>query len=625
MRNSNAAVMTKCVGVRMLLGCTLLLWTACYRTALLPRCSIEVSPATLDFGPVAVGGLATMSITVADRGRDACNISSVGLDPSSDASFSLGPQASASLVVNPGESATVAVNFSPTSASVPLQRGGTLVLQTSDPLHPRVEVPLTGTIRTNCTIMVTPLAVDFGQVPIDSNQTSGVLVANTGSGPCEIAGIAIAPGSDPQFALGSGQVSSFTLAPGDQQSIVLAFNATDPAAPHHRTGNLVFESTDAKQATVTIPLSADIDIGCVLSITPASLDFGNVILNTSASRAVTLVNQGTEACQVSGVGFGPSTDTSFTFDPGQALVFTIAPGANRSISVNFGAFDSAPPHVRTGTLVLQTGNPRAPYASIPLTATVSTACTEASQWIYTVDADGTFSRFDPATLTFTDIAVLNCPGSDFSSPFSMAVDQNAVAWVVYEDGNLYKVDTGTGQCEATSFQVDPNSPFAGGFGMGFVFDPSTNIDTLYIAGGDGARDEPSELATVSFPSLAVTPIGLITAGNAELTGTGDGSLWAFIPNSLSFIIDPLTHDNETVLVRLDPSSGKTLEIHSYPQLSSTGFDYFAVKFWGGSFWIFFDGALYEVSRDTPDTLRTAMPNTGHDVVGAGVSTCAPIF
>jgi hypothetical protein len=472
--------------------------------------------------------------------------------------------------------------------------------------------------------MVTPLAVDFGQVPIDSNQTSGVLAANAGSGPCEIAGIAIAPGSDPQFALGPGQASGFTLAPGEQQSIVLAFNATDSGAPHHRTGKLVFDSTDAKQATVTVPLSADIDVGCVLSLTPASLDFGNVILNTSASRAVTLVNQGTETCQVSGVGFGQSTDPGFTLDPGQSLVFTIAPGANRSISVNFGAFDSAPPHVRTGTLVLQTGNPRAPNASIPLTATVATACTEASQWIYTVDSDGTFSRFDPTTLTFTDIAMLNCPSSPNQAPFSMAVDQNAVAWVVYADqrnnrndpASLFKVDTGTGQCQATSFQVDPNGPFALGFGMGFVFNPATNVDALYIAGGDGVSDSYSELATVSFPSLAVTPIGMITAGNAELTGTGDGSLWGFVP-------DRYAPDNESELVRLDPASGTTLETYSYSTLS--GGSSWAVKFWGGSFWIFLDGALYEVPRATPQIILTRIADTGHKIVGAGVSTCAPLF
>ena len=617
MRNSKAAATAKSLGGRMVLGLILLLWSACGRTPLLPMCSVDVTPATLDFGQVAPGALVTMTVSISDRGNDACQISSGTLDPSSDPSFSLGPPMSAALVLSPGEHTTVAVSFSPASAAVPLQRMGTLVLQTSDPFQPRVEVPLSGAIHTNCTIAVSPLAVDFGQVPIGSSAAGSVLVTDTGSGPCDIADVAIGQGSDPQFALGPGQVSSFTLSPGDEQSIALVFNATDATAPHHRTGHLVFASTDATQATVSIPLSADIDIGCVLSIAPASLDFGNVILNTTTSRAVTLVNQGTDACQVSGVGFGPGTDPGFTLDSGQALAFTVAPGANQAIFVSFGAFDSAPPHVRTGTLVLQTGDAHAPNATIPLTATISTACTEASQWIYTVDGTtGMFSRFDPATLTFTDIAVLDC--RSYSHPFSMAVDQNAVAWVVYSDSEFFKVDTGTGQCQATSFKVDPHGPFGSGFGMGFVFDPSTNADTLYIAGGYNTTNTQSELATVSFPSLAVTPIGMITAGNAELTGTGDGSLWGFIPNLL-------TPDDQTVLVRLDPSSGATLESHSYPSLNSTSYRSFAVKFWGGSFWIFLDSSVYQVPRDTPQTIATVIADTGRNIVGAGVSTCAPIF
>jgi hypothetical protein len=595
----------------------LLLWLACGRTDLLPpACAIDVRPAALDFGEIAPGASATVSITVA-ASTAVCTISKVGLGPGSDPWFALAPGTPASLVVQPGEHATVAVTFSPAGVSVPLQRVGTLVLQTDDPIRERVEVPIAGRVRSDCTLSVSPLAVDFGRVPIDTTTIASVSVLNTGRDSCEVAGIALGQGSDPQFALGSGQVDHFSLAPGAGQSIGVAFHPTDQAAPHHRTGQLVLQSTDSKQASVTVPLSADIDIGCLLAIAPDKLDFGNVILNASASRAVTLVNNGTSVCQVSGVGFSSDTDPNFTFDPGQARAFAVQPGANQAISVTFGAFDSTPPHSRTGTLVLQTGNSRAPTASIPLSVTISSPCVGASRWIYTVDDAGTFSRFDPATSTFTKIGALNCPAAPGETPFSMAVDQNAVAWVVYEDGNLYKVDTGTGRCETTGFQA--NQPDFAYFGMGFVFDPSTGIDTLYLAGINSLDATQSELATLSFPSLVVTPIGLITAGNAELTGTGDGSLWGFVPRSGS-------PDGQAVLVRLDPASGATLESYVYPSLSSTRSQSWTVKFWGGSFWIFLDKSVYEVPRATPQTIRYVMTYPGDgNIVGAGVSTCAPLF
>jgi hypothetical protein len=49
-----------------------------------------------------------------------------------------------------------------------------------------------------------------------------------------------------------------------------------------------------------------------------------------------------------------------------------------------------------------------------------------------------------------------------------------------------------------------------------------------------------------------------------------------------------------------------------------------VKFWGGSFWIFFNGSVYQVSRDDPATIHAVRSGTGRNVVGAGVSTCAPL-
>ena len=100
--------------------------------------------------------------------------------------------------------------------------------------------------------------------------------------------------------------------------------------------------------------------GCVLTISPERLDFGKVILNTSASRAITLVNQDTEACQVSGIAFGPGTDPGFTFDPGQALAFTVAPGTQQSVSEVSARSTARHRTFAPGPWVLQTGDWRAP-------------------------------------------------------------------------------------------------------------------------------------------------------------------------------------------------------------------------------------------------------------------------
>ncbi|HEY5284566.1 MAG TPA: choice-of-anchor D domain-containing protein, partial [Polyangia bacterium] len=489
--------------------CIPLLLGACGRTPLLPPwCTLESNPSALDFGEVSPDGQATRTLDIANRGGSTCHISGLGLDPSSDPWFALGPQVATALVVKPGEHSTVDVTFAPAIAALPLDRAGALVFATDDPSRARVEVPLAGRVLTHCTLAIAPKAIDFGHVALgntlDNAPNVSVEIANVGDGSCEIGAVAIAKGSDAEFSLGPQQENLFTLAPGETRDIVVVFYAVDPSAPYQRNGQLTFETTDPKQATEVIPLSAYIDVGCSLTISPASLDFGNVMLNTAAAASVTLGNDGSDTCQVSGIALGLGTDAAFTLDPGQALAFAVDPGASRPILVHFSASDSAPPHLKKGTLIFKTGNTRMPDASISLSGYVNSVCVEASQWIYTVDQDGTFSRFDPATSTFTDIGSLNCP-SFYASPFSMAVDQNAVAWVTYNDGSLFKVDTATGQCRPTGFQAGQHG--LSNFGMGFVFDPSTGLDTLYIAGGSlGGSGTQSELATVSFPSLAVTPV-----------------------------------------------------------------------------------------------------------------------
>jgi hypothetical protein len=79
----------------------------------------------------------------------------------------------------------------------------------------------------------------------------------------------------------------------------------------------------------------------------------------------------------------------------------------------------------------------------------------------------------------------------------------------------------------------------------------------------------------------------------------------------------------TSLVRLDPKTGATLESFTYPALDQVG--NWAMKFWGGSFWIFLGASVFRVDRTDPATIHTVITNAPHRIVGAGVSTCAPLL
>jgi hypothetical protein len=281
------------------------------------------------------------------------------------------------------------------------------------------------------------------------------------------------------------------------------------------------------------------------------------------------------------------------------------------VTVAFDSNTSDLPHLRTGTLDVVADDVT---FEVPLQAFMNTVCNAAGQYVYTVDSNGTFSRFDPRTLTYLDLGSLNCP--TYGNPFSMNVDQHGVAWVLFTDDRIYRVDTTTAACTATSYVPDQQG--FNTFGMGSVFDSSTGNDTLYLAASDS-----SALGTLSMTSFQVASSGSISLGSVELAGTGDGQLWAFAPADASA-------SGQAVLGRIDRTTGATLEHYNMSNITSTGG--FAMKFFGGAFYVFIGGDVWKVDRSSLNPTRTTpttaptrvLRDASRDIVGAGVSTCAPV-
>ena len=251
-------------------------------------------------------------------------------------------------------------------------------------------------------------------------------------------------------------------------------------------------------------------------------------------------------------------------------------------------------------------------------------CSDAAKLVYVVDEDGRFSSFDPKTTppTFHDITtMLNCPAeTDLfgikATPFSMSVDRDAVAWVLYSSGELFRVETSNGACQATSW-VQNQSGFEL-MGMGFVANTTgSTVDTLYVAGGAGpGLGTGARLGTIDMSTLALSP-GQQLSGWPELTGNGLAELWGFYPDATS-----------PKIAKIDKSSGAE-EVHPLSGIQGEPRAW-AFAFWGGDFWIFLmrqtdtDTTVYRV-KGTDFSMTTAVANTGRIIVGAGVSTCAPVI
>lgn len=245
-------------------------------------------------------------------------------------------------------------------------------------------------------------------------------------------------------------------------------------------------------------------------------------------------------------------------------------------------------------------------------------CSDSAKLVYTVAMDNTFSQFDPSTKTFKDLGPLQCDAGG-AQPFSMGVDRNTIAWVLYDNGQLFRVDINNNlACTPTAWSSQQGLTQ---FGMGFSTDAAGgDTDTLYVAGGAAVSSGNASLATLDTTNFTATPKGPIT-GWPELTGTGAAELWGWFPSNASGTSTPHVD-------KIDKMHGTSLQ--SFPLSMLKGMPTaWAFAFWGGDFWIFlakdldFETTVYQLDGQA-GTIKGMTSAGGRVIVGAGVSTCAPI-
>lgn len=572
-------------------------------------CAVTLSATALDLGSVVPGGRASAAVTLQSTGTATCTLDELSL-AGSDPGFAL-PAGLAPRTLPPGAAAELVVEYAATSVETPYDRTGKLTLRTDDPRQGLLAVDLAVHLL-HCELRVPTDPIDLGTVEPPGEVTREVTIENVGDlecalGPAQIVG-------DPSFVVVEQAVR---VPPAGRATVRVRFTA-GRVPPIDRSATL-FVVDGAGVIVGAVPLLAHIAT-CQLVATPDPLAFGNVPLNTSAVRTLVLRNDGRATCAATRFRLSRDTDPLYSL-PAPPRRLELAPGATTRLEVAFDGRDAAPPHLRTGTLLFDTTDPVTPVRMVPLTAFINTICDERGQFIYTVDVSGAFSRFDPLTLTSTLLGQLRCPTMSGATPFSMNVDQSANAWVLFSDGALFQVDTGNAACRATTYM--PGQLGMTTFGMGSVFDTSTGVDTLFIAGVPGAIDTQATLGTLDLTRFQVAEVGTMDVGSVELAGTGDGQLWAFAP--------PREPDEAAVLDRIDVQTGRSVEHHEVFGIT-TREGSFAMKFWGGAFYLFIGPDVWRVSRDAlvPEQLEPTEPPMlvfsapGASVVGAGVSTCAPV-
>ncbi len=246
-------------------------------------------------------------------------------------------------------------------------------------------------------------------------------------------------------------------------------------------------------------------------------------------------------------------------------------------------------------------------------------CAQNTDLIYVLSDDAELWSFDPDTLMFTQITPsLGCPQTD---TFSMSVDRNGIAHVMFQNDDIYTIDVNNpNNC------VDPG--YAPGqlgfnkFGMGFVsnslFDPCDKLYAHSWSGQGGFSEGPNagRLGVLDPETLTMQEIGSIDYDGGELTGTGDGRLFAFAGSPAK-------------LIEYDKSDASVI---GETPLNMSLTNAFAFAFHGGDFYLFTEAnqnstvsKVTHFDYDDTQMLTTVVQQGPIRIVGAGVSTCAPII
>src|SRR6266850_1954897 len=237
---------------------------------------LQMKPKSLFVGPAAIGTTRTSTVTATNVGYDPARAAPLALTAvylgKNDGTWSV--QSGARSVGAPGASVDIAVSFSP---ATPGFSQATLVIESNDALHPRVEVPLSAIGRDllPCALEVTPASpVNFGLQKLFTRVVGGFELANRTSDDCIVGEPSIVSGA-PAFRWPGGVVpAGRTLPPGGRMSVRLEFVAEQAQT---YSGSVRFYVSNRSAPAKTVDLVGAGDSSCFF-VDPRTVDFGAAVM-----------------------------------------------------------------------------------------------------------------------------------------------------------------------------------------------------------------------------------------------------------------------------------------------------------------------------------------------------------
>jgi len=297
--------------------------------------SLSVTPSLVSFGDVKIKTQTSQALRLSNTGTTDLAISQANL---SGTGFSMSGL-TAPLNVAAGTSMNFTVSFQPTTAGA---ASGSISISSNASGTP-LTISLTGTGVTTSTpaISLTPSAISFGTLTVKTSASQTVKLSNTGTAALSISQATLAGNG---FGV-TGLSAPVTVAAGTSINFTVSFQ---PAATGVASGSFSI-SSNAGNSPLSIPLTGTgVAAILTLSANPASLVFGNVTVDTTATQNVQLTNTGNTAIDIAtvsatGAGFSATGGSNTILAPNQSVTVTVrfnpqaAGSASGSLAVSSNA------------------------------------------------------------------------------------------------------------------------------------------------------------------------------------------------------------------------------------------------------------------------------------------------
>ena len=431
---------------------------------------LSIDSTRLDFGTVTAGSSKDLTVILRNKALFPVSEAKVSVN---NVAFSV---ASLPVGVDAAGSRNVAIRFAPsapgTYAAILNIAGANIALSGSG----AAPAPA---------IDISPLALDFGTVAAGQTKDLSLTVRNTGADVLSVAPRSISGGT---FTLTSPS-GAFMVPVGGLQIVTIHFAPRDATA---QTATLSLFTNDPARSIVTVDLSGNTGTSSgspQITVSPASLVFGNVITGQTKDLTVTIGNTGKASLSVSALTVAGS---GFSVVGPQAPL-SIAANATATVTVRF-----APTAVgaASGTLTIASNAPAKPSAGVSLSGTGSLT-----------PASGPAIDVSPASLDFgavtsgqTKELVLTVRNNGTAALTVNSMTSSNPLFSVIQLSTPFNVGAGSFQTSSIRF-----SPTAAGAQTG----------TLTLASNDPAKSS----ITVNLIGTGTAPAG----GTSSVLSVDDGT------------------------------------------------------------------------------------------------------